>query len=282
MKLQVVATDQATAKGDKGFMYLVASVIPNAESSKPVEVAECAFDRPAMFAKAAAVWGISLGQNGFNVALAKLTPVRFRIKCAISLNALRASAWPTRFAAHRRNCVDQRKELSYIVSIGGSHRGRERNALSIGDEMMLGSRFAPIRRVTARFFPPCTARTDAESTRARDQSILSAPCKCASSVWWIRFQMPRLRQASNRRQAVIPHPHSNSFGSISHGMPERRMKIIADSAFRLSTGLRPGYRLRRFFGGGRIGSTNSHNASSRIGLAMIAPPCATKNVTHSR
>jgi hypothetical protein len=36
--------------------------------------------------------------------------------------------------------------------------------------------------------------------------------------------------------------------------------------------------LRRFFGGGKSGSMNFHNTSSKIGLAITAPPCAAMNL----
>jgi hypothetical protein len=55
---------------------------------------------------------------------------------------------------------------------------------------------------------------------------------------------------------------------------------MAESTARFSTGLRPGYRRRRFFGLGNKGSINAHNLSSRIGVAVTTPPCAAKTVNH--
>jgi hypothetical protein len=232
-----------------------------------------------MFAEPAAVFGIAFRQYGFNFSLTKLMTVGLRVVRPISLDPFGTASRSAWLATYRRDRVDQRQQLGYVMLVCSSYRGRKRDTLSVGDDMVFTPRFASICRVSARFFPPCTARTDAESTKARDQSSLSASFKCASSVSWTRCQTPRLRHASNRRQAVIPLPQPNSFGNISHGIPERSTKIIAHRTLRFSNGFRPGYRLRRLFGGGNTGSIKSHNASSKIGLAMTAPPCAAQILT---
>jgi hypothetical protein len=40
--------------------------------------------------------------------------------------------------------------------------------------------------------------------------------------------------------------------------------------------LRPGYRRRRRFGSGNNGSINFHSSSSKIGFAMVVPPCTAR------
>lgn len=75
----------------------------------------------------------------------------------------------------------------------------------------------------------------------------------------------------------MPEPQPISWGNISQGMPERSTNKIPVSTRRLSKGLRPGYRLRRRLGAGRIGSITFHSSSSTSWRAMF--PHQNKNMT---
>jgi len=258
---------------------VVATFATDSEAAELMQPTDRAFHNPAVNTQATAVRGIAFSQHGFDVALAELPSVRLRVVSPVALDALGAAARSSPFATHRRNGVNHRQQLRNVVPIGGRQRGREGNAGRIGGQMMFAAGFAAICRIGSRFFPPCMARTDDESTITRDQSILSAPCKWASNAWWIFCQTPFLCQACKRRQAVIPLPQPSSCGKYSQGRPVLSTNRIALSTLRLSIGLRPGNRLRRFFGGGNSGSIIFHNSSSRIGFAMAAPPCAAKKIT---
>ena len=102
----------------------------------------------------------------------------------------------------------------------------------------------------------------------RDQSIWSAARKRASSTSCSSSQTPAACQSRRRRQQLIPLPQPISCGSRSQRKPVCRMNRIPVSTARFSSGLRPGCRERRGFGGGSNGSMNAHRSSSRIGLAM--------------
>jgi hypothetical protein len=224
------------------------------------------------------MFGITLGQDWLNATLPQRLAMWFGVVSPVSLQPLRTPARTAALATHRRDRLDQRKKLRHVVSVGTCHRGGQRNAVGIRHEVMLAARFCSIRRAGACFFPPCTARTLEESMIARDQSIWSAPCKWANSASWTFFQTPRFCQACKRRHAVIPEPQPNSCGRCSQGRPVLSTNRIAHNALRLSIGLRPGYRRRRFFGSGKSASITSHNLSSKIGLAMTTPPCAAMNL----
>jgi hypothetical protein len=66
-----------------------------------------------------------------------------------------------------------RKSIT-IVNIGSSADYRERNSFGVNHPMALRARFSFIRRIGAGTFSPFLAATLAESTAARDQSILPA------------------------------------------------------------------------------------------------------------
>src|SRR5258708_22032393 len=212
--------------------------------------------------------------NAQTTAMLGITFCQDRFDALLPQHLARTFAGAPSFAADWRNRLDQGQQLRNVVSVRTGHRGRQRNAARVGNQMMLAARFPAIRGIWPCFFPPCTARTEEESTIARDQSIWSACCKLASSTSWIFFHTPAFCQACKRRQAVIPEPQPNSCGRCSHGRPVLSTNRIAHSAWRLPSGLRPGYRRRRRFGRGKSDSTISHNSLSRIGLAITAPPCA--------
>jgi len=259
-------------------MNIVSTVEARAQASHLMQPANRALNNPARFPQAASVLGVSTRQNRLNTALTQLFTMRFRVVGAVALNTVGTPARPARLAGNGGNGFHQGKQLRDVVRVSAGQRGREGYAVGVGDHMMFAAGFAAICGIGARFFPPCTARTDDESTIARDQSIWSACCKCASKASWMRCHTPRFCQACKRRQAVMPLPQPSSCGKCSQGNPVFKMKRIADSALRWSIGLRPGKRLRRFFGGGSNGSMIAHNLSSKIGCAMITPPCVTPNV----
>ena len=232
-----------------------------------------ALDYPAEDAQPAAVFRVALGQHRSNVAPSQALPVRLRIIRPVTLNPPRppSSAAPGTYVGDR---IDQRDQLRYVVGIGARERSCQRNAVGVGQHMMLGAGFAAIRGIWAGLRPPKTARTDVLSTTARDQSS----CEASSNFWrstrCIFAHTPASCQSRSRRQHVIPDPHPSSLGRNSQGMPVLRTNRMPVRTWRLPKGFRPGFRRRRFFGGGSNGSISFHNSSSRIGRAMAAPPCA--------
>jgi hypothetical protein len=127
--------------------------------------------------------------------------------------------------------------------------------------------------------PPKTARTDDESTTAREKSILSAPRSLFKRVRWTVSHTPAFCQSRNRRQQVMPvQPIAR--GRSSHGIPVFKTNRIPVSTVRLSLGFRPGYRRRRRFTG-KCGAITFHNASSKITLAMAMPPSHDRKINNT-
>lgn len=113
--------------------------------------------------------------------------MRPRVVHAITLYAFWTLSRSARLACDGGNGIDQGQQLRHIVRIDAGQHGREGNAVGVGDEVALAAGFVAIGGVGTRFFPPCTACTDDESTMARDQSTWSACCSLAKSTAWIRF-----------------------------------------------------------------------------------------------
>jgi hypothetical protein len=86
---------------------------------------------------------------------------------------------------------------------------------------------------------------------------------------WSVSHTPACCQSRRRRQQVMPEPQPISWGSISHGMPERRTNRMPVRAARSGTRGRPPLGLGG--SGGRSGSITAHRSSGRRGLLMPRP-----------
>jgi hypothetical protein len=268
-------TDFDTSDCEERLVDIGAAFVADAQPAVLMQPAVRALNDPAVDPQAAAVVGAAARQHRFDAACPQLAAVGLGVVRPIALDPPGPAARPPGLAPHRRDRVHQFDQLRDIVAVGGRDLCRQRRAMGVGEDVVLRAVFPAIRGARAGVRPPKTARTEALSTTARDQSILSAPRSLSSKTRWMRFQTPRLCQSRSRRQQVIPEPYPSSRGSISQGMPLRSTNRMPDSTSRLSSGLRPGYRRRPRLGLGNNGSMTVHKPSSKIGLAMAGPPCPT-------
>jgi hypothetical protein len=268
MELQEIGADEDAAECEKGLMDIVTSFTSYAKPAKLMEPANRPFDDPTVDAQATSMLSVAFCQDRFDSSVSQLLAMAGGVVRAIPLDSIRTLSWATAFSTNWRDRVHQRQQLGDVVRIRASQRGREGNAVGVRGQMMLAAGFTAICWIGSRFFPPCMARTEEESTITRDQSSRSASRKRAKRTSWISFQIPFRCQACRRRQAVIPDPQPSSCGKYSQGRPVLSTNKIAHRTLRLSIGLRPGCRLRRFFGAGSSGSIIAHKSSSKIGFAM--------------
>lgn len=274
-RLEGIVTDFDAAQDEERLVDVGPAFVPHPQAAVLVQPAMRPLHHPSRHAQAAAVGGVASGQHRFDPAPTQRVAVRPRVVSAVALHAVGASMRPAHLARHGRDGVDDRQELRYVVRVGGRNRRRQRDAMGVGRDVVLRAVLAAIRGAGSGLGPPKTARTDELSTTARDQSILSASLNLPSSTRCTLAHTPASCQSRRRRQQVMPLPKPSSRGNSSQGMPVRSTKRMPQSTARLSRGLRPGYRRRRFLGGGRMGSISSHKELSRIGLAMAEPPCST-------
>lgn len=254
-------------------MDISSAFVAHPQTAVLVQPTQRALHDPTEYAQAAFGLGVAAGQERLNCPPTKLSPVALRIVSPIPAHPLWPATGASHASGHGRDGVDQRQKLGHVVPVGCRDLRRQGNAVGVRDDMVFGPLFAAVCGVGPSLGPPKTARTEAESTTARDQSILSALRNFANSARWIFSHRPVCCQSRNRRQQVMPLPEPNSLGRYSQGMPVISTNNIPVRAWRLPIGLRPGYRCRRGLGGGNKGSSSAHNASSRIGFAIIAPPC---------
>jgi hypothetical protein len=278
MRLRIVEeppADECAADRKERLVNSRETFISNPEATKLVQPGNGAFDHPPVNTEPASVPGAAPGKDGYNPAAAQFLSMRLRIVAPVSLHRIRPAAGTAALAPDWRDCFNKRDELCHVMPVCRREDGRQGNAPGVGNHMMLTARFPSVRRIRAGFRPPKTARTEPLSTTARDQSILSASRSLASRTSCTFCQTPASCQARRYRQQLMPEPHPISWGSICHGMPLLKTKRIPASAFRLSTGLRPGNRKRLGFCSGSNGSMASHISSGTSSLAMCGPLPAT-------
>ena len=236
------------------------------------EPRESSLHNPPENSKSASVFGVAFCDQRRDSHSSQFISMGLRIVSAVGDEQSRFSTRTSGFSSDRRNCFDQGNKLRDIIRVGSGQYRRERDAISIGYNVMLASRLRSVRGIRPDFRPPKTALTVLESATARHHSILSASFSLASITSWIFCQTPAFCQSRRYLQQLMPLPQPSSFGSISQGIPLLSTKMIPVSAIRLSIGFRPGYRYFLFFGGGRMGSMISHSSSGTRFFAINTLP----------
>jgi hypothetical protein len=236
--------------------------VAHVEAAKTMEPSQRAFHDPPRAPEPTAMGRAALGELGVNPAAMQRVAMRLRIVAPVALNQPRLAHGPTPTAAEWRNRVDQWQELGDVVAVRGGQQGRQRDAVRLGENVVLRPRLTAIGWVRSSFFPPRSARTEPLSTRARVRSNWPRRRNSARSTACSRRQTPARCHRTSRRQQVLPEPQPISFGSICHGSPLRKTNRMPVKAARSGTRGRPMVFHRRRGGFGRSGAIRFHRASS--------------------
>lgn len=266
--MDVVEANADATERKEGFVDVRAAFVSDAESSELMKPANRALYDPAQDSKSTSVAGVSARDECADSPFGQCGFVRRGMIRAFGNDIARAPLGMPHFSPHRWNRVDKRDKLGYIVAVCAGDGEGKWNALSVRDDMVLAAEFAAIGWIGASLLPPKTARTLDESTTHRDQSSWSALCNCASNTSYTRCHTPNSCHLARRRQQVIPHPHPNSCGKYSHGIPVRSTNKMPVSALRLATAGRP--LLLGGLSGGRRGSMSVHKSSGKIARAIYS------------
>ncbi len=171
---EVLPTDENTSDVEKGFMEITSSLPADSKPTELVQPCQRSFHHPPIDAQAAAVGLPSPSQHRADAPLTQGAPMGLRIIGPIPLHPIRPTTRAADPTGHRGYAIHQRQQLRHIMPMGPRHPRRQRHPLGIGDYMVFATGFAAVRRIGTGVRPPPTARTEALSTTARDQSIRSA------------------------------------------------------------------------------------------------------------
>lgn len=211
----------------------------NAKTTEVVKPRMSTFANPAEFSQATAVFCPALGDHRLDAALAEFLAVRLGVIATVRVDDLGLLKWPATYAANRWNGVKQWQQLGDVVAIRASEDRADRNAIGVYKDVVLGTWSRAIRGVRTSFSPAPTARTDEESTAAREKSSLRASRNFASISSCNRFHRPAFCQSRNLRQQVEPDPNPNLVGRSRQRIPvlsTNRMPFVQLGS-QLATGL---------------------------------------------
>lgn len=253
-------------------MNVGAAFEANTKTTEVMQPRVSSFNHPAEFSQATAMFGAASGNDGADTAVAQASSMCFGIVAPIGIDNTRLVLRPATHAANRRDRVNQWQKLSDVVAVGASQDCVEGYAVGIDENVMLGTGSRTIGGVRTCFSPAPTARTDDESTAAREKSSCPASRNLASSSACSWLHTSASCQSRKRLQQVTPEPNPNSMGRSRQRMPVLKTNRMPLSAARFDTGRRPGYFLRRGLGAGNNGSINVHKSSSMIAAHIPLVP----------
>jgi len=195
----------------------------------------------------------------------------------IALKDLGSESRPSLRSLNGRNCVKQGYGGKRVIDVGWSYLRHEGDPLGFRYEMALAAGLPSVCWVGTGLGPPKTARKEALSTTARDQSIAPSFPSLLSSRWCTWSQIPSAVHSANLRQHVTPLPQPNWAGSRSHGIPLRSTKMIPAKQSRSATRGLPPLGLGRSLGSNGAISVQSSSGTRQVDMSN---PLSRSRVTH--
>ena len=213
---QSAPADDGAGEAEEGLVDVVADLPADPQPPEPVQQRDGLLDHPPVGAQARAVLGPAAGDQRGDALVPDLPAVLVVVIAAVGVGRVRP---PPRAAADRRDRLDQRHELGDVVAVPAGQGDRQRDAVRLGDQVVLRARLGAVDRARSCFGPPFIALMCELSITALDQSSAPAAFSSASSASCSCCQTLASCQSRSRRQHVIPDPKPSSCGRNSHGMP---------------------------------------------------------------
>jgi hypothetical protein len=164
--LNEMETHVDTTEREERMMDVRTLFVADTQASMFVKPPDGAFDVPSQYPESAAVFGVRPCDEPTHPALEKFGSMRVGIVGSVRDDDIRLAARSAAFAAHRRDGFDEGNQLGDVMLVGADDDDGKRNALPVGDEVVLGARFASIRD-SGRFEPPKKRRARSRSPHLR-------------------------------------------------------------------------------------------------------------------
>lgn len=118
-------------------MQFGVALVASSQAPQVVEPGEGSLNDPAFFAQPRAVHGAASGDHGLHAPRPELAAVLVVVIAPVGKQPLGASSWTPRPAGDRADTIDQRQQLRDVVAVPARQADRERNAIRVGDQMVL-------------------------------------------------------------------------------------------------------------------------------------------------
>ena len=135
-------------------MDIGATLKPSAKTAEATEPCIGALDDPAHFAKTAAVRFAASGNRCGDAGSMQRPAILVVVVSAVGKDSNRLAQRSTAQTTNRRDGIDQRKKLRDIVAVGARQDDRDRRAIGVGGDVMLGTGSRTIGGVRSSFSPP--------------------------------------------------------------------------------------------------------------------------------
>ena len=264
---QLVGADHGSCEVVKSLEVLARSLIAELQAAIVAKPGEGSLDDVAKLSQAAPVSGlVDLRDEGNDSAIANTTEDVRRAVGAIALKDVRPVARSPVWSLNGRDGIEKIEGGFRVVDVGRSDLNYKRDAIRIGYDVALATSLCSIGGVWPGVDPPKTARIEALSTTARDQSMAPSFPSRLSKRRWISGQIPSEVQRASRRQQVQPLPHPSSTGRSFQGMPVFSTNRIPVRHFRSETRGRPPSGLGSRFGSSGAIAAQSSSVTNSAGM----------------
>lgn len=258
--------DHARGELQEGQVDISSAFVAHREPLEMPEPGEGPFHHPAVLSEPLRRFDTTPGDSRNDATDLAGDSAPPKVVGLISMQFPEPAPWPSLAMANSRNRIDQLLEGNGVVLVRRPDQHSHRDAVGIGDQVVLGAILPSIRRVRADRFAPLLALMLDASKAPRSQSILPVSFSSSSRIRCSFPHTPRSCHSWSRRQHVIPLPHPISLGKSAHRMPVFRTKRIPRRAFWFGTGGRPPFGFG--VGWGRSGSMRSQSSEGRISRAI--------------
>ena len=152
-------------------MNVCPPLIANAHPSELVQPGQGLLNHPPINSQPAPMLSEAFGKDGPNPKQVQRLPMWLRVISTVSLNSIRLVVRPASLATNRKNGLHQGQQLGHIMTVSSGQNGCQGCPISVRNHMMLTPAFASVSGTGPVSPPPPTARMEALSTTAPDQSI---------------------------------------------------------------------------------------------------------------
>ena len=130
-------------------------------------------DDPALRAESGSVLCSAFGDDWSDPAVAERLSVWLGVVAAVGEQRVGSAAWSSALATQRWDRLDERQQLGDVGPVGAGEQARKRDAVGVGDQVVLGPCLGPVDRTWPGLCAPKSARSVAESQTARERSSRS-------------------------------------------------------------------------------------------------------------
>lgn len=153
-------------------MDVCSPLIADSQAFEVPEPGEGSFNNPSVLAQLVIGFDAPASNSREYSPLAAGFPATAKVVGLISVQLQRPAPWSATTLANAWDCIQDLLERDGVMLVGWPHQNSQRDAIGIGDQVVLCPTLGSVCGIRADRFAPLFARMVEASTAARSQSIL--------------------------------------------------------------------------------------------------------------